>query len=404
MHYFPDHELQTLSSRWVDDAILKNISNLMGLQLTPPDHSSRLTIIFATRDRPEAARRLVASIRRYFPDVAIIAGDQSDPAGAMRSFYSYNDVLYLNLDYDCSASEARAACASAARTEFLVLADDDFIFDADTDLSIPLLQLLADSSVGFVGGAIVDIHGNIDGHHEAVRQRAETYIFHDPDRGIYLTIPIDYLLPRSKVIGGRVFYECDATQYWGVMRKSLLEQVWWDPRFKAHGERENFFLDMKANSSYKVSFCPDLTCLRADIAAPRRDALRERQSEWALFGDKWKLRDHMEVGLGLRTYASYETPSWRETGAGETARTLPPSEDGYLRLWPNGQAFAVDVAAPPTSAEPVITPERLATIVRPGGKARKYDPAKETLAWKMARPLMKTELYIRRFVQGWKAA
>ena len=34
----------------------------------------------------------------------------------------------------------------------------------------------------------------------------------------------------------------------------------------------------------------------------------------------------------------------------------------------------------------------------------RHDPAKETLAWKMARPLMKTELYIRRFVQGWKAA
>ena len=27
-----------------------------------------------------------------------------------------------------------------------------------------------------------------------------------------------------------------------------------------------------------------------------------------------------------------------------------------------------------------------------------------SLAWKIARPIMKTELYIRRFVRGWKAA
>jgi hypothetical protein len=378
----------------------------MGLKVTPPDHSSRLTVIFATMDRPDAARRLVTSIRRTYPHMDIIVGDQSDPTSAMSSFYSYNDVLYVNLDYDCGVSEARAACANAARTEFIVLADDDFIFSGDTDLSIPLLQLDADSSVGFVGGSILDIQGDSDGHHQAVRRRAEKYIFHDPSRGIYLTVPIDYLLPRSRIAGGRVFYECDATLNWGVMRKSLLQQVWWDPRFKSHGERENFFLDMKLNSSYKVSFCPDLICLRHDIAATRHGAFRERQSEWALFADKWKLRDHLEVGLGLRAYANYETPCWREKGAG----VLPPSEDSYLRLWPGGQAFAIDAASPTPSpapahalAEPAVALERLATIVRPG-KPPKHDPAKETLAWRMAAPLMKTELYIRRFVQGWKAA
>jgi hypothetical protein len=376
----------------------------MGRKMTPPDHSSRLTVIFATMDRPEAARRLVTSIRRYYPNMDIIAGDQSDPTSAMSSFYSYNDVLYVNLDYDCGVSEARAACANAARTEFIVLADDDFILSEHTDLSIPLLQLDADSSIGFVGGTIFDIQGDIDGYHQAVRRRAEKYIFHDPGRGIYVTVPIDYLLPRSRIAGGRIFYECDATLNWGVMRKSLLQQVWWDPRFKSHGEHENFFLNMKMNSSYKVSFCPDLICLRHDIAPTRHRAFRERQSEWALFGDKWTLRDHLEVGLGLRTYADYETPCWRENGSGEMARTLPPSNEGYLRVWPNGQAFAIDVAAAsPAPAEPAVASERLAAIVRPA-RAPKYDPAKETVAWKIARPLMKTELSIRRFVQGWKAA
>jgi hypothetical protein len=119
----------------------KNNRYLMGLKLTTPDPSSRLTVIFTTLNRPEAATRLVKSIRYYYPNMEIIVGDQSEPTSSMSLFYSYYNVLYIHLDGHCSVSEVRTACANAARTDFVVLVEDDFIFSGETDLSIPLLQL-----------------------------------------------------------------------------------------------------------------------------------------------------------------------------------------------------------------------------------------------------------------------
>jgi hypothetical protein len=385
----------------------KNNRYLMGLKLTTPDPSSRLTVIFTTLNRPEAATRLVKSIRYYYPNMEIIVGDQSEPTSSMSLFYSYYNVLYIHLDGHCSVSEVRTACANAARTDFVVLVEDDFIFSGETDLSIPLLQLDADSSVGFVGGSIFDIHGDIRGYHQALRRRAENYLFYDPKRGTFLTVPIDYLLPRSTIVGGKIFYDCDQTLNWGVMRKSILQQVWWDPQFTSHSECQNFFLDMKVNSSYKVSFCPDLVCFHQGLLSDILEAFRDRQPEWARFGEKWKLRDHLEIGLGLHSYDDYEALCWREHGAEDGPRQLPWSSDSYVRLLPNGQAFCPDAAAPEaeTGADVFAGPAALPpkSLTRPS-KLPQKSREKQTVGWKLARPFMKTEQYIRRFVRGWKAA
>ena len=95
------------------------------------------TIIFTTIDRPDMVKRLVGSIRQFYPDIKIIVGDQNALSEEMREFYSDNAVERIQLAYDCGVGVGRTECAMRASTEYILLCDDDFIFTPETDLDIP---------------------------------------------------------------------------------------------------------------------------------------------------------------------------------------------------------------------------------------------------------------------------
>ena len=115
-----------------------DICSVTSTQGGAPTLSQAITIVFVTYARDEAARRFVRSVRERYADIPILAADQNGPTEERTRFYRDHDVRMLWLPPDCGLSFARNRALEQARTPYVLLADDDFIFTDATDLKPPL--------------------------------------------------------------------------------------------------------------------------------------------------------------------------------------------------------------------------------------------------------------------------
>jgi glycosyltransferase involved in cell wall biosynthesis len=98
-----------------------------------------ITVVVKTFERPDALRRLVTSIRRLYPNVAVLVVDDSAealepvPAGITRYLYEPYDTL--------GAAGGRNAGLREAATPYVLCCDDDMVFERRTDLGRMLYAL-----------------------------------------------------------------------------------------------------------------------------------------------------------------------------------------------------------------------------------------------------------------------
>jgi hypothetical protein len=96
------------------------------------------------------------------------------------------------------------------------------------------------------------------------------------------------------------------TLNWGVMRRAVFcKNIRWDENIKINGEHEDFFLNLKSNSSWKVGYLPELLCDHEQPNGVGYHALRSRLAGRKVLSEKWQLTNHLEVGVGLRKYEDY---------------------------------------------------------------------------------------------------
>ena len=109
------------------------------------------TVIIKTFERPKILKRLIRSIRRFYPDIKIIVADDS-----------HNPVLIhgvktLPLPYDSGVSAGRNAALSSVETEYTLLLDDDFVFFRKTDLHRALSLMKRYPEVDILGGKVINL-------------------------------------------------------------------------------------------------------------------------------------------------------------------------------------------------------------------------------------------------------
>ena len=266
----------------------------------PPPARPSLALAFATIERPQVVQRLIESVRRYFPDMPIYVADQSLDVAAMTSFYDQTQVRLIRMPYDAGVCAARNRLAASIAEDYFVLCDDDFVFGARTDFTEALRILQHHGEIGVVGGRLYDF----DGVTEYTRNW-ELYLHLDVANRILTSTPIFNYAPRAQQMGGTRFYLCDAVMNFAVMRRSIFDDtaVRWDERFKSNGEHEDFFLNLKLNSSVRVAYLPTLVAYHhhPEAFVSYRARLRERLEGWRQLFDKWQIDQHLELGLGVRT-------------------------------------------------------------------------------------------------------
>jgi GT2 family glycosyltransferase len=265
------------------------------VKIAPPS----LALAFATIERPQVAERLVRSVRKYFDDLPIYVADQSRQVTAIASFYEQYDVRLLRMPYDAGVTASRNRLAREIPEDYFVLCDDDFIFGPQTRFDDALQILATHPEIGVVGGKLYDY-----GWNEEWVRNWELFLEYDRQQKILFSIPIYELAPRAREVGGIRFFLCDAVLNFAVFRRSMFaEGMQWDERFKSNGEHEDFFLNLKLNSRFRVAYLPTMVAYHHHPEEYRAyiSRLRERNEGWKRFFDKWGLEQHIEFGLGVRT-------------------------------------------------------------------------------------------------------
>ena len=111
-----------------------------------------LTLLVKTFERRDCLKKLLQSIRRYYPEIPIIVADDSwNPYP--ETCRNDPNIRYLTLPANVGLSAGRNAIVEAATTPLVAVLDDDFVFAEDTRLET-LVQWIDRGPADIVGGAV----------------------------------------------------------------------------------------------------------------------------------------------------------------------------------------------------------------------------------------------------------
>ena len=197
----------------------------------------RCTALIKTFERPRVVRRLVASIRRRYPSLAIIVADDSHVPVAL------DGVITVAMPYDSGVAAGRNEALARAHTEYVVMLDDDYVFFRGTRLGSALKLMEEHPEIDIMGGRVIEL---------PLRRRRRL-----PEGEIFTTPAVPRTPLGSQVAGLRVV---DKVPTFFVARRERLRLVGWDPRLK-RTDHADFFT--RALGTLTTVFNPDLECLHA---------------------------------------------------------------------------------------------------------------------------------------------
>jgi hypothetical protein len=205
--------------------------------LPDPASTDRLTAVVKTFERPRQLARLIQSLQRSFPGMAIIVADDS------RVPTTLPGIRTLALPYDSGVSAGRQGALDAVTTELTWVLDDDFIVHRGTNLALVLALISRHTELDLIGGAVIDL--------PFYTRRGS------PVDALYPTAARP-LTPLGTRFGAAVV--CDKVPNFFVARTAKLRRVGWDARLK-RVEHGDFFT--RARGLLTTAFLPEFSCLHA---------------------------------------------------------------------------------------------------------------------------------------------
>jgi GT2 family glycosyltransferase len=227
-----------------------------------------LTVVVKTFERPEALRRLVGSIRRFYPHVPVVVVDDSaealepPPAGVT----CYYHVAFNSL----GVSAGRNYGVRRVETPYTLICDDDMVFGDKTDVA-RMLRTVRTTRFDVVSCRWLD--------HEPWRSIPRGYRRYEGTLDIEDGALIHRLgATRGEIEGLPVF---DVVHQFFVAPTELLRANPWDEGFRVAGEHVDFFLRLKdagvlctrlpdATVYHRPQLPPSYASHRADTAADTR--------------------------------------------------------------------------------------------------------------------------------------
>lgn len=213
----------------------------------------QVTAIIKTFERPQLLERLVASLERCFPGLAIIVADDSRTPSRLPR------VQTVELPFDSGVSAGRQAALDAVRTRLTWVFDDDFVVYRGTRLGLALRALEREPELDLVGGRVVDL---------------PLFSSRGSARNLVYPTPASPRLTLGTRLGEVIV--CDKVPNFFVARTDKLRQVGWDARLKRM-DHADFFT--RARGVLAVGFLARFACLHAQ--APFDSAYMARRDDYA---------------------------------------------------------------------------------------------------------------------------
>ena len=188
------------------------LERLLDALMSPPVEAPELdevTAVIKTFERPAKLRRLVKSLWRRYPKLRVIVVDDS------KQPLNLPGVETVVLPYDSGVSAGRNAGLANVATDFVLMLDDDFIFNRHTDVMAALGKLECNSSIDILAGEVVYLplrHTN------------------DYSRGRLYPTARAPLVPPGTLIGGLPVLNKVPNFYLG--RTAKVREVGWDDALK----------------------------------------------------------------------------------------------------------------------------------------------------------------------------
>ncbi|XP_078449520.1 beta-1,4 N-acetylgalactosaminyltransferase 1-like [Lampetra fluviatilis] len=199
--------------------------------------SNLVTVVTKTFLRYDKLKGLIASIRRFYPDITIIVADDSENVEMLHE----PGVEQFIMPFGKGWFAGRNLAISQVSTKYLLWVDDDFLFSENTNLE-RMVEVLEKNSLDVVGGLLVK---NAFGHVLKVVPGGS-----DGDC-LYRTLG-----SYRKLDGFPTCSLVDVVANFFVARTENIRRVGFDPHFNRIGHTE-FFID--GLGQLRVGTCSDIS-------------------------------------------------------------------------------------------------------------------------------------------------
>ncbi len=200
--------------------------------------SDQVTIICKTFDRPSSILRFVQSVRQFYAFPIVVADDSHD------KYYRHPDtsrarkvagVTWIPLPVDSGLATGRNAAVKAAKTPWVIVCDDDFVFTAKTNIEL-LVQRAMQHPAHISGGSVLNMSS------------PPLIGWVDWVEGWPITRYADPQLPHV---------DLDVCLNFFAAPRDWLTQHPWDPQFKIGGEHFESFARWR-QAGARVIYTPEV--------------------------------------------------------------------------------------------------------------------------------------------------
>lgn len=246
---------------------------------------AEVTAIIKTFERPRALQRLLRSIRRWYPGLRILVGDDSFTPSRNPG------VPTLRLPPDVGASAGRNALLQRVDTPLVLQLDDDFEFTRQTRIE-RLADPVATGRFDLVGGDCLRCRRKWFGW---LRTKRQPFYGRITRRQAELQ-----LLPGGRAAADG-YLVCDIVPQFFVARTDVLRSAGgWDPDLKTE-EHEELFVRLQERGA-RVAYAPDVLT-RHWFELPPHYAPYRRRSYRPLAAQKMGVTRWVDMNGRVQTFA-----------------------------------------------------------------------------------------------------
>lgn len=219
-----------------------------------------ITLAITHFDRPNHLKRCLDSIRRFYPDIPIMVGDNSVKERPTVP----DDVTLIHAEPDAGLSATRNLLVQNCKTKYILIMEEDFIFTEET--RIEKFQDVLNEGVDLVAGCLEEISGvRFGSFHFVKRQdgKLQTVSKHGP---------------YSYTAKGTLWQRCDFTWNFFLTTTELLKKYPWPDHMKVGDEHITWFTSL--GPEVKIAHTPQVIVVH-DRGGRDEHYLQYRQrTEW----------------------------------------------------------------------------------------------------------------------------
>jgi glycosyltransferase involved in cell wall biosynthesis len=250
-----------------------------------------VTLVVKTFERPNAIRRLVASVRRFYPGMAIVVVDDSaEPLEPVPD----GITDYCRLPFNSGAAMGRNVGLRRVKTPYVVFADDDHVFGPETDLQ-KMFRALRRTSFDLISCTSLE------------HRPGTTDVWVKRFEGT-LDLVDGVLWHRTGATRGYVegFPVYDVVLDFFMARRDRLGKDPWDPRLKIGPEHPDFFMTLKERAVRCTTLSGVAIHHYAEWTSPTYMAFRTDTDAYVeIWHQKWGIdrEIHVDIPSGRRSQA-----------------------------------------------------------------------------------------------------